>query len=109
MAAEAGILLSINQEVPVTPDEVARAVDLELAAGMISLHDGALIHGSLPNRSDHRRRCGLTLRYVPASVRPTGINSMGRTWNAVLVRGHDPYSHFGHRKPPSFAHPKEAE
>jgi ectoine hydroxylase-related dioxygenase (phytanoyl-CoA dioxygenase family) len=82
----AGNLLSINQEVPVTEDELRSVVDLELRAGEISLHDGWLIHGSLPNRSD-RRRCGLTLRYVPASVRPVAVNSMSKTWNAVVVRG----------------------
>ena len=91
-----GNLLSINQEVPVTADEEARAVDLPLEAGEISLHDGALIHGSLPNRSA-RRRCGLTLRYVPASVRPVRVNSMGRDWNAVLVRGEDRHRHFAPR------------
>ncbi len=95
----AGNLLSINQAVPVTPEEEARAVDLVLKAGEISLHDGALIHGSLPNWSD-RRRCGLTLRYVPAAVKPVGINSMGKNWNAVLVRGEDRYQHFGRRERP---------
>ena len=95
----AGNLLSINQEVPVTSDEEARASDIVLAAGEISLHDGALIHGSLPNRSP-RRRCGLTLRYVPASVKPVGINSMGKNWNAVLVRGEDRHAHFGRRERP---------
>jgi ectoine hydroxylase-related dioxygenase (phytanoyl-CoA dioxygenase family) len=94
-----GNLLSINQEVPVTPEEEARAADIVLKAGEISLHDGALIHGSLPNRSD-RRRCGLTLRYVPASVRPVGANSMGKNWNAVLVRGEDRHQHFGRRERP---------
>jgi non-heme Fe2+,alpha-ketoglutarate-dependent halogenase len=84
----AGNLLSINQEVPVTPDEEARATDLILKAGEISIHDGALIHGSLPNRST-RRRCGLTLRYVPTSVKPIALNSMGKRWNPTLVRGED--------------------
>lgn len=88
-----GNLLSINQEVPVTAEEESRAVDVPLRAGEMSLHDGALIHGSLPNRSQ-RRRCGLTLRYVPTSVRPVGVNSMGKTWNAVLVRGEDREQHF---------------
>src|SRR5207253_2415890 len=93
-AAAAGNLLSINQEVPVTQEEEQRAIDLELRAGEISIHDGALIHGSLPNRSQ-RRRCGLTLRYVPTWVKPTGANSMGKSWNAVLVRGEDREKLFG--------------
>lgn len=88
-----GNLLSINQEVPVTPEEESRAVDLELRAGEMSLHDGALIHGSLPNRSE-RRRCGLTLRYVPPWVRQAETNSQGRRWKAILVRGVDERHHF---------------
>jgi non-haem Fe2+, alpha-ketoglutarate-dependent halogenase len=89
-----GNLLSINQAVPVTDEEESRAVNLELRAGEMSLHHGALIHGSLPNRSE-RRRCGLTLRYVPPTVRPVSLNSIGKSWNAVLVRGEDRYKHFG--------------
>jgi len=92
-ADAAGNLLSVNQEVPVTPDEEAGAVDLILRAGEVSIHDGAAIHGSMPNRSA-RRRCGLTLRYVPTSVKPVTLNSMGKTWRAVLVRGADDYGHF---------------
>lgn len=88
-----GNLLSINQEVPVTPEEEAQAVDLVLRPGEVSIHDGAAIHGSLPNRST-RRRCGLTLRYVPTTVRPVGLNSMGKAWHAMLVRGVDEERHF---------------
>ena len=79
-----------------TPEEEARAVDLILRPGEVSLHDGAIIHGSLPNRSN-RRRCGLTMRYVPTTVRPTGISSMGKAWRTVLVRGEDAYRHFAER------------
>jgi len=88
-----GNLLSINQAVPVTPEEEACAVDLILRPGEASIHDGAAIHGSLPNCSQ-RRRCGLTLRYVPTSVKPAGINSMGKTWRATLVRGVDTERNF---------------
>jgi non-heme Fe2+,alpha-ketoglutarate-dependent halogenase len=94
-----GNLLSINQEVPVTPEEESRAADLILRAGEVSFHDGAIIHGSLPNRST-RRRCGLTLRYVPTSVNPVALNSMGKTWTAVLVRGTDREHYFGDTPPP---------
>ncbi|HZT41572.1 MAG TPA: phytanoyl-CoA dioxygenase family protein [Chthonomonadaceae bacterium] len=83
-AEQAGNLLSINQEVPVHPEEERAAVDLPLKAGQMSLHDGALIHGSLPNRSP-RRRCGLTLRYIPSFVRQVTANSMGARWKAVPV------------------------
>jgi non-heme Fe2+,alpha-ketoglutarate-dependent halogenase len=95
----AGNLLSINQEVPVTPDEEAGAVDLVLRAGEISLHHGMLIHGSNPNRST-RRRCGLTLRYVPPFVRHVEENSLRRPWSAILVHGEDRYHHYGDRPAP---------
>lgn len=92
-SAQEGNLLSINQEVPVTFEEEQSVVDLELKAGQVSIHDGALIHGSLPNRSE-RRRCGLTLRYVPTSVRQKVTNSVGKRYTPVLVRGEDHEKHF---------------
>lgn len=46
----------------------ARAVDIIIRRGDLSLHDSYLVHGSEPNRTD-RRRAGLTIRYVPASTR----------------------------------------
>lgn len=94
-----GNLLSINQEAPVTPEEEASAVDMPLRAGEISLHHGALIHGSNPNRSS-RRRCGLTLRYIPTSVKQVRLNSIGRPYRAILVRGKDAHGHFGEISPP---------
>lgn len=96
---EQGNLLSINQEVPVTEAEEQSAVDLQLKAGEISLHDGLLIHGSLPNRSD-RRRCGLTLRYVPAHVKQVEQNSVGKDWTTVLVRGQNEEMNFPERAQP---------
>lgn len=48
----------------------SQAVDIELRAGGISIHHPNIIHGSQANRSP-RRRCGLTLRYIPASTRIT--------------------------------------
>lgn len=98
-AVREGNLLSINQEVPVTGAEEGRAVDLPLRAGEISLHHGMLIHGSNPNRSD-RRRCGLTMRYVPPHVRVIAENSQKRPWRAILVRGEDRYGHFAWIAPP---------
>ena len=92
-AEKGGNLLSINQEVPVTPEEEARAVDLILRPGEASIHDGAAIHGSLPNCST-RRRCGLTLRYVTPSVRPVAMSSMKRPWRPVLLRGVDAEGNF---------------
>lgn len=92
-AEQGGNLLSINQEVPVTAEQEASAVDLILKAGQMSLHDGYLIHGSLPNQS-YRRRCGLTLRYVPTWIKQTEDNSMGSRWRAVLVRGENKEQNF---------------
>jgi non-heme Fe2+,alpha-ketoglutarate-dependent halogenase len=93
-AERAGNLLSINQEVPVSAEEEARAVDLEVDPGCATLHHGMLIHGSNPNLG-HSRRCGLTLRYVPPHVRQVAENSQGRRWRAMLVRGTDRYGYFG--------------
>jgi len=89
----AGNLLSINQEVAVSDKLAATAVDMPLRAGQMSLHDGTIIHGSLPNRSD-RRRCGLTLRYVPAWVKQTTINSHDSKWKAIMIRGKDEAQNF---------------
>ncbi len=68
-------------------DESA-AVDLVLGAGEFSLHHERMLHGSLPNRSDGQR-IGLTLFYIPTSVRST----VGRR-TASLVRGVDEYGHW---------------
>ena len=92
-ADASGNLLSINQEVCVSESEAESAVALELCAGEASIHDGMTIHCSLPNRST-RRRCGLTLRYVPTSVKPVAANSNSKKWTAILVRGVDEFSHF---------------
>jgi hypothetical protein len=97
----AGNLLSINQEVRVTEAEEASAVDAALRAGEISLHHGVLVHGSNPNLSS-RRRCGLTIRYVPPYVKQVAANSQGATWAGILVRGRDDYHHFGEREKPAF-------
>lgn len=60
-------------------------VSLIMKAGQISMHTDMLLHGSQPNRSD-RRRCGLTLRYIPPDVRSL---DMQRT-KAYIYRGEDP-------------------
>ena len=86
-------LLSINQEAYVSAEEESSAVDLVLKAGEMSLHNGSLIHSSLPNRSV-RRRSGLTIRYMPPYVKQTERNSTGGTWQPILVRGEDLFGHF---------------
>jgi len=62
----------------------SRAVDLELAPGEAHLHDAWTIHGSNANRSGSRR-CGYTMRYMPADVvhHPKGGHRI------YLVRGED--------------------
>ena len=44
----------------------AKAVDIELEPGQMSLHDVYMIHGADPNRSP-RRRAGVAIRYMPAT------------------------------------------
>ncbi|MDP6447418.1 MAG: phytanoyl-CoA dioxygenase family protein [Pirellulaceae bacterium] len=90
-SSEPGNLLSINQEILDVDDSTA--VDLVLRAGQMSIHHGHLVHGSNSNRSN-RRRCGLTIRYCPPSVKPVRENSLGVPWPARLARGEDQYQHF---------------
>ena len=91
-SAREGNLLSVNQEVVVSNDEEKYAVDFVLKAGEISIHHGTIIHGSLPNRST-RRRCGLTIRYIPPWVKPVDPPSVKR-WKAILLRGQSRYENF---------------
>jgi len=65
----------------------SKGVDFVLDRGEYSLHDGRIIHGAKPNKSDVRRT-GYTMRYFPASVRvlPVEQNSGWKIW---LARGRD--------------------
>ncbi len=85
----------LNQTVTDTA-QFGDPVDVELRAGEISMHSDLLVHGSEPNRST-RRRCGLTLRYSPATVRA------GLGWNAkgVVVAGTDPSGHWANPPRPA--------
>ncbi len=47
--------------------DASRIVNLELAVGECHFHDAFTIHGSAAN-SSQKRRCGFTMRYMPASV-----------------------------------------
>ena len=58
--------LTLSQELSASEYNESEAVDLELQAGRISLHDVFLAHGSEANRSPHPRR-GMTLRYMPTT------------------------------------------
>ncbi len=58
--------LTLNQRLaPDTFDENT-AVDLELQAGQMSLHDVYMIHGAAANRAP-QRRTGVALRYMPST------------------------------------------
>ena len=88
-------LLTRGQTVQLEVDE-SDAVDVVLEPGQISLHNGKLIHGSRPNRSDDRR-IGFAIRFVPTHVRQV----VGRRDSAMLVRGVDAYRHFEAEPRPS--------
>jgi chlorinating enzyme len=66
----------------------SQAVDLELEPNQFHLHHGRLIHGSNANTSD-LRRCGYTMRYMPASVKhiPPAGAAPGFVHAIYLARG----------------------
>lgn len=73
-----------------TVDE-SKAVDCVLKAGGVSVHHPNIIHGSNANHSP-RRRCGLTIRYIPTSTRillrgKAELAAEGRFPSAFLLRG----------------------
>jgi len=72
----------LNQEIE-NVGQFGEPVYDELKAGEFSLHADMLAHGSDPNHSD-RRRCGLTIRYCPPTVR-----AIDPRWarGAILCRG----------------------
>lgn len=67
--------------------DVNRALDLELWPGECHFHDSWTVHGSSPNVSPNRR-CGYTMRYMPASVvhHATGWSKDHKIY---LMRGED--------------------
>jgi non-heme Fe2+,alpha-ketoglutarate-dependent halogenase len=81
-------MLSRGQEIAVEVEE-ARAVDLVLRPGQMSLHHVKIFHGSHQNRADDRR-IGFAIRYLPPSIR----QGVGSTDSATLVRGADRHGHF---------------
>lgn len=85
----------LNQKI-MNIEQYGKPIPFELKAGQISLHADMIAHGSAPNTSD-RRRCGLTIRYCPPSVRT--INS-GWAANAIICRGSDPSGQWQHQSRP---------
>jgi len=79
----------LNQEI-VNIEQYGEPVSMNLKAGEVSLHADMIAHGSGPNTSD-RRRCGLTIRYVPPMVR-----AVESSWahNVIICRGSDPSGHW---------------
>ncbi len=61
-------ILVDGQYIPEDRFDTSEIVNIELSAGECSTHDGWLIHGSTPNRSLTRRRCGYASIYVPKGV-----------------------------------------
>jgi len=58
--------VTLNQELLESEYDPARAADIVLEAGQMSLHDVYLLHGSEANDSQRPRR-GMTLRYMPTT------------------------------------------
>lgn len=74
-----------------------------LAAGEFSVHADMLVHGSKANSSENRR-CGLTIRYCPASVRMTD-SAWGDNVEAIVCRGSaDNYWKHHHRPDNEIVH-----
>ncbi|WNQ13899.1 phytanoyl-CoA dioxygenase family protein [Paenibacillus aurantius] len=73
----------LDSEVDPSLVEEDKAVDLILKAGSVSVHNPNIIHGSNANQSA-RRRCGLTIRYIPTTTR---IKTDGQWASAFLLRG----------------------
>lgn len=76
----------LNQTVDNISDYGRDPVDIELKAGQFSIHTDLLLHGSNPNTSKDRRRCGITLRFIPADVASPPDWRKGET---LLCRGED--------------------
>jgi ectoine hydroxylase-related dioxygenase (phytanoyl-CoA dioxygenase family) len=60
----------LNSEIDPKFVDESKAVDVILKAGDVSVHHPNIIHGSNANKSP-KRRCGLTIRYIPTSTRIT--------------------------------------
>lgn len=79
-SADQNVLGSAMAEDLIDP---SRAADVVLAPGDVSVHHPNLVHGSNANTSA-RRRCGLTIRYIPTTTRIVSE----KPWpSAFLLRG----------------------
>jgi ectoine hydroxylase-related dioxygenase (phytanoyl-CoA dioxygenase family) len=98
-ADRSGNLLSVNQSLDASLVNESGAINVVLQAGQMSLHDGLLIHGSNPNRSN-RRRAGLTVRFTRPDVRHVGDAKQKHAWKPILVRGEDRFRYHEFMDPP---------
>lgn len=67
-----------------TDVDESQAVDMILAPGDVEVHHPKIMHGSNANTSP-RRRCGLTIRYIPTSTRI--VTEQQPYASALLFRG----------------------
>ena len=70
-------------DLAIHPDQIddSEAVDIEMEAGDVSVHNPFIIHGSNANFSD-KWRMGLTLRYIPTTPYVNRAH-----WECILLRG----------------------
>ena len=79
----------------------SEGVDLELEVGECHFHDAFTAHASNPNKSG-RRRCGYTMRYMPADVRHH-VDDWNHQHHIYLLRGQDQTNGFNtYQKIPDF-------
>lgn len=75
----------LNSQIDPSLVDESKAVDCVLKAGGVSVHHPNIIHGSNANNSP-RRRCGLTIRYIPTTTRI--LTKDNQRWpSAFLLRG----------------------
>ncbi len=79
-----------------TDVDESQAVDMILAPGDVEVHHPKIMHGSNANTSP-RRRCGLTIRYIPTSTRI--VTEQQPYASALLLRG-DPGVNIYQPRPP---------
>jgi phytanoyl-CoA hydroxylase len=68
LVREEKVASALGRKLPPEWVDESRAVDVILKAGDVSVHSPSIVHGSNANLSP-RRRCGLTIRYIPTSTR----------------------------------------
>ena len=66
--------------------DVSKAVNIEIAPGEASIHDGRIIHGSAPNTGTVGRSA-LTVRYFPTSVK--FVEAANPDFHIYLAHGKD--------------------